>query len=119
MDTPMPIMDTTESVLLMLSPRLMLILTFSMVDTSLQEQARFDRVQESPSARTPNLQEEYFQVDQSLHASSEELENLRLCALQKRKCSLQGNAQNLRKLKLQPFGGNSKPPSWSCRAYIF
>merc|ERR1712180_467860 len=30
MDTPMPTMDTTESVLLMLSPRL--ILTFSMVD---------------------------------------------------------------------------------------
>merc|ERR1719187_2426859 len=32
MDIPMPTMDTTESVLLMLSPRLMLILTFSMVD---------------------------------------------------------------------------------------
>merc|ERR1719244_1759542 len=32
MDTPMPTMDTTESVLLMLSPRLMLILTFSMED---------------------------------------------------------------------------------------
>merc|ERR1712186_320226 len=33
MDTPMPTMDTTESVLLMLSPRLMLILTFCMEDT--------------------------------------------------------------------------------------
>merc|ERR1719309_1670003 len=33
MDTPMPTMDITESVLLMLSPRLMLILTFSIVDT--------------------------------------------------------------------------------------
>merc|ERR1711970_1458086 len=32
MDTPMPTMDTTESVLLMLSPRLMPILTFSMED---------------------------------------------------------------------------------------
>merc|ERR1719219_669038 len=32
MDIPMPTMDTTESVLLMLSPRLMLILTFSMED---------------------------------------------------------------------------------------
>merc|ERR1711970_700710 len=32
MDTPMDTMDITESVLLMLSPRLMLILTFSMVD---------------------------------------------------------------------------------------
>merc|ERR1711879_763458 len=33
MDTPMPTMDTTESVLLMLSPRLMLILTFCIEDT--------------------------------------------------------------------------------------
>merc|ERR1711974_148556 len=32
MDTPMPTMDTTESVLLMLSPRLMLILPFCMED---------------------------------------------------------------------------------------
>merc|ERR1719244_116623 len=32
MDTPMPTMDTTESVLLMLSPRLMLTPTFSIED---------------------------------------------------------------------------------------